>query len=185
MNGGERREKIVQLLTGSDKPITGKKLSETFGVSRQVIVQDIALLRAQEYDIISMSNGYVLETKKQHTRVFKVCHTDDRVEEEMNLIVDFGGSVEDVFIYHKIYGIVKAPMTVRSRKDVKDFLRDLSAGKSTLLSNVTSGYHYHTVAAPTEVMLDLIQKQLEEHGFLAKLQDYEPIDFWKEQGNNE
>ena len=104
---------------------------------------------------------------------------DEQVEEELSLIVDYGGVVEDVFIYHKVYGIVRADLQIRCRKDIEAFLQDLATGKSGLLKNVTSNYHYHTVSAPTEKLLDLIQQQLMEKGFLAKLQDYEPVNFWE------
>ena len=180
MKGKERREKILALLSKSSTAISGKELGNLLGVSRQVIVQDIALLRAEKYDIVSTNNGYILLNEKNVSRVFKVIHSDDQVEDELQLIVDYGGVVEDVFVYHKIYGTVRAEMNIHSRNDIANFLSDIKSGKSSLLKNVTSGYHYHTVSAPTEAILNLIQEKLNERGYLAKLQDYEPIDFWKE-----
>ena len=179
MKGNERRKKIIQMLSESEKPISGRELADALQVSRQVIVQDMALLRAQEHDITSTNLGYSLLKQEKVRRVFKVMHTDEQVGEELSLIIDYGGVVEDVFIYHKVYGIVRADLLIRCRKDIEAFLQDLAAGKSGLLKNVTSNYHYHTVSAPTEKLLDLIQQQLMEKGFLAKLQDYEPINFWE------
>ena len=179
MKGNERRKKIIQMLSESEKPISGRELADALQVSRQVIVQDMALLRAQEHDITSTNLGYSLLKQDKVRRVFKVMHTDEQVGEELSLIIDYGGVVEDVFIYHKVYGIVRADLMIRCRKDIEAFLQDLAAGKSGLLKNVTSNYHYHTVSAPTEKLLDLIQQQLMEKGFLAKLQDYEPINFWE------
>ena len=179
MKGNERRKKIIQMLSESEKPISGRELADALQVSRQVIVQDMALLRAQEHDITSTNLGYSLLKQDKVRRVFKVMHTDEQVGEELSLIIDYGGVVEDVFIYHKVYGIVGADLLIRCRKDIEAFLQDLAAGKSGLLKNVTSNYHYHTVSAPTEKLLDLIQQQLMEKGFLAKLQDYEPINFWE------
>ncbi|MCF0132841.1 MAG: transcription repressor NadR [Blautia sp.] len=182
MTGSERRNEILRILTESKTPVPARSLADTFQVSRQVIVQDMALLRAQKHRIDSTNRGYALEKevlKPSVNRVFKVMHTDDQVEEEMNLIVDYGGVVEDVFVYHKVYGILKAELNVRNRTDVAEFIKDLKSGKSGLLKNVTSNYHYHTVTAPTEKLLDLIQEQLLDKGFLAKLQDFEPVDFWK------
>ena len=98
------------------------------------------------------------------------------MEEELSLMVDCGGRVQDVFVYHKIYNIVKAPLNIRSRLDVRQFMDNLASGKSSLLKNVTSGYHYHTVTAESEEILDYIHDALEKRGFLAPLQDYEPID---------
>ncbi len=181
MKSKERRNKIVELLLSGNTAVTGKKLSELLGVSRQVIVQDIALLRAEGHEIMSTTSGYILERPhtERYSRVFKACHTDDQVEEELNLIVDYGGYVEDVFVSHKAYGTLSASMDIRSRRDVKEFVQNLADSKSTLLKNITSNYHYHTVSAPSEVILDLIQEKLQEKGFLAQLQDYEPVDFWK------
>ena len=174
MNGDVRRENIVARLTGASTPVSASRLAEEFGVSRQVIVQDVALLRASGYSIASLARGYVLETPRRTQRVFKVQHTDEETEQELNLIVDAGGVVEDVFVFHKHYGTVRAQLDIRSRYHVKQFLGNITEGKSSLLKNVTSGYHYHTVTADTEETLDLIRNSLEQHGFLAPLQDYEP-----------
>lgn len=185
MSGNDRRNKIIEMLSAKNEAISGKALAGIFGVSRQVIVQDIALLRAQDHDITSTNVGYMLLSKEKISRVFKVVHSDEEVEEELNLIVDFGGKVEDVFIYHKVYGTVRASLNIASRQDVQYFLRDLASGNSSLLKNVTSEYHYHTVSAPTEALLDLIQEHLQRKGFLAELKDYEPINFWEtESGEN-
>ncbi len=179
MNGEERRTKIINLLKQSEVPLSGTQLAGQVGVSRQVIVQDIALLRANAYAIVSTNQGYLLSDSFTASRVFKVIHTDEEVEEELSLIVDCGGRVENVFVSHKIYNIVKAPMNIRSRLDVKRFIDNLTSGKSSLLKNVTSGYHYHTVTAESEELLDYIHDALKERGFLAPLQDYEPVDFQK------
>ena len=181
MSGEERREKIVQILVQSEVPVSGLALAEKMAVSRQVIVQDMALLRANGYSIFSTNRGYLLEgEKKEAIRVFKVIHSDDEVETELNAIVDMGGRIEDVFVYHKVYGVIKAHMGIKSRRDVTEYRKELASGKSSLLKNVTSGYHYHTITAECEPILDLIQEKLQELGFLAKLQDYEPVDFWND-----
>ena len=178
MSGQERREQIVQLLSTRDKALSGSYLASELDVSRQVIVQDIALLRANGMNILSTNRGYVLYQPKECSRVFKEHHSDAETEEELFLIVDCGGTVKDVFVYHRVYGTVRAEMNIRSRRDVSRFLEDIRSGKSSLLKNITSGYHYHTVTAASEEVLDQIQEMLQEKGFLAKLQDYEPVDFW-------
>lgn len=179
MSGKERRDNIIQMLSKSKEPISGKELAKVFDVSRQVIVQDIALLRAQDRKITSTNQGYILLEEEKISRVFKVVHSDTEVEEELNIIIDYGGKVDDVFVYHKIYGTVRADLNIASRNDIKEFLEDLKTGSSTLLKNITSDYHYHTVSAPSEKLLDLIQEGLQKRGFLAELKDYEPINFWK------
>ena len=83
MNGKERRNKIVRVLLDSEVPISGKELAGILDVSRQVIVQDMALLRAQDYKIISTNQGYLLSGEKKASRVFKVFHSDSEVEEEL------------------------------------------------------------------------------------------------------
>ncbi len=179
LRGTERREQILKILNSSGKPIAGTDLAKELGVSRQVIVQDMALIRANGIDVISTNRGYVLQEEKEVSRVFKVIHTDEQVEEELNLFVDLGAKVEDVFVYHKVYGVVRAVMNIRSRKDVRKYMEDISSGKSTNLKNLTSNYHYHTITAEDTQTLDMIQRELSERGFLAKLQDYEPVNFWE------
>lgn len=179
MNGETRRNEILSRLSQEKVPISASAFAEMFGVSRQVIVQDIALLRATGSPIISLARGYVLEKSTSFSRVFKVNHADEDVENELNLIVDAGGTVEDVFVYHKVYGTVRAPMGIKNRLQVKSFLENIASGKSSLLKNVTSGYHYHTVSADGDETLDVIEKHLKESGFLAPLQKYEPNEITK------
>lgn len=181
MNGMERREEILNILKNSKKPVPGVELAKILNVSRQVIVQDMALMRANGAEILSTNRGYVVSEEHSCSRVFKVIHTEEQVEEELNLYVDFGGKVEDVFVYHKVYGVIRADMNIKSRMDVKRYLQDISSGKSTQLMKLTSNYHYHTISAESEEILDLIQEELEKRKFLAKLQDYEPVDFGKKE----
>ena len=178
MNGEQRREKIIDILNSSSKPVSGVALASMLNVSRQVIVQDIALIRASDNEISSTNRGYVIRKKNEHTRICKVVHTEADVEAELNSIVDMGGWVKDVFVYHKVYGVIKADLNLHSRRDIKDYMAEIGNGKSNLLMNVTSGYHYHTVIAPDEDTLDIIQEKLDKLGFLARLQEYEPVDFW-------
>ena len=109
--------------------------------------------------------------------MFKSLHSDEETAEELTICVDLGGCVEDVFVYHRAYGVIRADLNINSRLDVQKFLEGVSSGKSSLLKNTTSGYHYHTVTAPSEEILDLIQEALMRRGFLAPLTDYEPVRF--------
>lgn len=180
LSGEERRKKILKILNQSPAPVAGTDLAKELGVSRQIIVQDMALIRANGVDVMATNRGYVIQEAKEASRVFKVIHTDEQVEEELNLFVDLGGKVEDVFVYHKVYGVIKVPMNIKSRRDVRKYMEGISSGKSTNLMKLTSNYHYHTIIAEDEQILDLIQEELQQKGFLAKLQDYEPVDFWSE-----
>ena len=67
-----------------------------------------------------------------------------------------------------VYGVVRTDMNIRTRRDVKKFLEGLSTGSSSLLKNVTGGYHYHTIEAESEEILDDIQNELAEKGFLMQ-----------------
>ena len=123
---------------------------------------------------------YVIITDAVHSmveRVLKMQHTDADIEKELNTIVDLGGYVKDIFVYHKAYHIVRAPLNIASRLDVKKYLDNLKCGKSISLMTVTSGYHYHTICAETDERLDEIQEALSKLGYLAKLQEYEPVEF--------
>ena len=181
MSGEERRGKIIQALKNSDKAVSATTLAKEFDVSRQVIVQDVALLRANGKNIFSTNRGYLIQEDEETTRVFKVQHEDDEVEKELTTIVDLGGTVEDVFVYHKVYGVLRAEMNIKSRMDIRNYMEEIRSGKSSLLKNVTSGYHYHTVRAERVEILEELQKK----GLLAKLQDYEPVDFWGQNNYNE
>ena len=154
MNGEKRRQEILNFIKQSPEPVSGTKLASVFQVSRQVIVQDIALLRAQNQDIISTHKGYV-------------CHTDKEIQKELNLIVDCGGKIADVFIHHEIYGCLRAELSLDSRKKIREFVNGIESGKSSPLKNITSGYHYHTVFADSENILDDIEEELAQNGFLA------------------
>lgn len=167
MTGSDRREKIIRQIEQSKVPVSGKKLAELYEVSRQVIVQDIALIRAAGYEILSTNRGYVLHTEKTVRRVFKVKHTDEQLEEELYAIVDLGGCVENVMVNHRVYGHMEAELKISSRRKAAEFIEDIKSGKSSPLKNITSDYHYHSVRADSEEILDLIERALEEKGFLV------------------
>lgn len=123
----------------SSKPLSGGALGSATGVSRQVVVQDIALLRTEGHEITATARGYVLDEPKQTVRVFKTCHTDEQTEDELTTIVDLGGCVVDVMVNHRVYGKVTAPLNIRNRRDVQKFMNEMRTGSSTPLKNVTSG----------------------------------------------
>ena len=167
MTGTERRNQIVERIKKNDVPVSGTMLAKEFEVSRQVIVQDIALIRAAGYDIISTHRGYLLNEPISVNRVFKVQHTDEQTEEELYSIVDLGGTVANVIVNHKVYGQMEAELNINSRKKAKYFIDDIKSGKSSPLKNITSNYHYHKVVADSEETLDMIEETLQEKGFLV------------------
>ena len=163
----ERRKAIVNLLSASKEPISGGELSKQFNVSRQIIVQDITVLKGLGYEIFSTHHGYVLQKSPLVERVFKLKHTTEQTEDELNSIVDLGGTVVDVFVWHKVYGKISATLNIFSRLHVKQFLEGVRTGKSTELMNITGGYHYHTVRADSEAVLDKIGETLQQKNYIA------------------
>ncbi len=168
MVGEVRREEILKYISNSSVPVSGTALAKMFCVSRQVIVQDIALLRAKNYDILSTNRGYIIHQPKRVERIFWVCHEGDQIEEELNRIVDLGGTVVDVFVYHQIYGELRAQLNISSRRQVQQFVEDIRSGKSQPLTNLTSGHHCHTICAESEEVLNLIQESLIQMGIFEK-----------------
>lgn len=167
MNARERRKAIVNLLLSSSETISGGKMSEEFGVSRQIIVQDITVLKGMGYDILSTHTGYIIQKSPLKERVFKLHHTTEQTEDELNAIVNLGGTVVDVFVWHKVYGKMIAPLNIFSPLQVKQFIEGVRTGKSTELMNITGGYHYHTVRAESEEILNKIGTVLNEKGYIA------------------
>ncbi len=167
MKAQERRKSIINLLLSEDRPIPGGELSEKCGVSRQIIVQDISVLKGQGFDILSTHNGYIIQKSPLKERVFKLKHTTDETEDELSTIVDLGGTVVDVFVWHKVYGKMVAPLNIFSTLQIKQFIEGVRSGKSTELMNITGGYHYHTVRAEKEEILDRIEAALDSKGFIA------------------
>lgn len=170
MTGEERRADILSRIRQSSRPVAARALAEIYGVSRQVIVQDMALIRASGHEILSTNRGYLLQERRKISRIFKVRHSDEQLEEELCAVVDLGGCVENVIVHHKVYGRLEAHLGVDSRRKVRDFLEDLRSGKSSPLKNITSDYHYHEISADSVETLELIEDLLREKGFLVKME---------------
>lgn len=168
MTGAMRREEIINTIKSSQIPVSGKALAAKFDVSRQVIVQDIALIRASGYEILSTNKGYVLNEPHTVSRVFKVNHTDEEVEDELCAIVDLGGEIVNVMVNHRVYGRMEAPLHITSRRKVREFMEDIRSGKSSPLKNITSNYHYHVIEADSEETLDMIEEMLREKKYLVE-----------------
>ena len=170
MNGEQRRAKLLQILREQGTPLSGTALAKTFGVSRQVIVQDIALMRAENHDIMSTNKGYLYRTEEARDhcpkRVFYVKHTTDQVLEEFLTITELGGRVLDVAVEHEIYGQIRVDLLIESPQDAREFSDKLLSCRDNPLKVLTDDCHYHTVTAPSEKLLDLIEGELKEKGYL-------------------
>ena len=167
MNARERRRAIMDVLEVAKEPVSGSALAREVGVSRQIVVQDIALLRADGHDVVATNRGYVLQEAPSSpavpTRLVKVRHSVEQAGDELTSIVDAGG----------VYGKITADLDIRNRRDVERYLHDIESGKSFPLLTVTSGYHFHRIAAEDEQTLDEIEAMLKEKGYLADLMPYE------------
>lgn len=173
MDGKARRIQILEKIKESSKPVSASKLAALYGVSRQVVVQDIALIRAAGHEIISTNRGYILNEPSGLSRIFKVSHTEEQMEDELTTIVDLGGKIKDVVVNHRVYGRMEAALNISSRRNITEFMNDIKAGKSSPLMKVTSNYHYHTVEADTRETLDLIESALKEKGYLVDRKEME------------
>lgn len=161
MNGKLRREKILEILKKESEPISGSALAAITGVSRQVVVQDITLLRT-EYPILATAKGYLMYpmAEQKARRTFCVKHTAEQTREELCAIVDLGGKVLDVMVEHDVYGEIRADLMFSRRKEVEEFCEKLEMSRSGPLNSISEGVHYHTVEAESEDILDEIGEKL-------------------------
>lgn len=170
MNSRERRISIVKLLEGATGPCTGTELSELFGVTRQVIVSDIAILRAAGEQIIATPQGYVTASNSQQTAghrlvvVSKHSADYDEIRDELYTIVDLGGMVLDVTVEHPLYGQITAMLNVASRLDADGFIDNMRRSKAEPLLVLTEGVHLHTIIAKDADACKAIRAALEGRG---------------------
>lgn len=170
MKGEERRNKILQKLKNTQRPIKGGELSEEYCVSRQVIVQDIALLRAEGSEIIATPQGYILLGPNNGSvkRVIAVKHNEKELEDELKTIINMGGKVLDVTIEHKIYGELTGKLQLKSLFDVEEFMKKIANEGAMPLSQLTQGVHIHTIEAESNEIMVRIINALKQKGYLIK-----------------
>ena len=170
MTTEERREEVLQRLQEAAGPLSGTKLARQLGVSRQIIVGDISILRASGKQVYATPRGYVLPKERTEASelVTLVCkHSAEDMERELNAIVDNGGEVLDVLVEHSVYGPIRADLLLTSRRDVRAFLSKMAKCKANPLLVVTGGVHMHTVRVPDEGALQAIRQELAEAGILC------------------
>jgi transcriptional regulator of NAD metabolism len=170
--GEERRELLLEWLQSEEKPLTGGELANRTNVSRQVIVQDISLLKAKNEPILATSQGYVYlkapgENKKKE-RIIVSNHAPIQTKEELYIIVDHGVTVKDVKIEHPVYGDLTASVMVSTRTEVDDFIRKIKQTKAAYLSQLTDGTHLHTLEADSEEKLDAAYHALKLAGMVVE-----------------
>lgn len=175
MSPSERRNELLNKLQNSQSPITGSDLAALFEVSRQVIVQDIALLRAEGHEILATSKGYIISAADNNNMVQQIIacqHGVDSqdVHKELETIIKYGGRIADVVVEHPMYGELKGRLVIQSQSDLADFMEAYRKKEVKPLSTLTDGVHLHTIEALNEEVLTLIKTKLKEKGYL--LEDY-------------
>lgn len=163
----DRKEIIIKEIQKSERPLSASKLASLCGVSRQIIVGDVALLRASGVHIIATPRGYVLdesENKKRYTIAVKHSHED--MADELYTIIDNGGYIEDVIVEHPIYGQLTGKLHLSSRYDVDQFIQKTNHEKAKPLSQLTNGLHLHTVQCANEDVYQRIMNALYDKGYL-------------------
>ena len=167
----QRREELLNLLKTSSAALNGQSLAEHFHVTRQIIVQDIALLRADGAPILSTNRGYLYKDRQENDAVhqlFKVQHGAEDMEAELLAIVDNGGRVQTILIEHPVYGEIQTYLKLTCRRDVQHFLEQVENSDFRPLSELTDGIHYHLVEAETQQDLHYIEEALDQLGYLVK-----------------
>lgn len=165
----DRKEKIIEEIKKSDKPISASTLAKKLGVSRQIIVGDVALIRASGTNIIATPRGYILDSKQQNqTYTIAVNHSQEQMTDELYTIVDLGGCAIDVIVDHPVYGQLTGKLHLSSRYDVDQFIKKVNNNQAKPLSQLTDGLHLHTIQCPNEDTYQRIVSALDEKGYLFK-----------------
>lgn len=161
MDSEGRRKKLAERLKGAEGPVSAAVLAREFSVSRQIIVGDVALLRAGGLDITATPRGYLLPRSPAGVVCTFACrHRADQMEEELNAIVDQGCTVLDVIVEHPIYGQLTGPLRLSSRYDVAQFVARCAEEEAAPLSQLTEGVHLHTVLCPDRRAADRVREAL-------------------------
>lgn len=167
MSSTERRQLIENRLREAHSPVSATALAGEFHVSRQVIVGDVALLRAAGLGVQATPRGYVLGGQERGVTAVLACvHCAADMGRELTAIVDNGGEVVDVIVEHAVYGQLTGQLHLRSRHDVEQFLR--RAEHAAPLSALTDGIHLHTVRCPDRETLERVTAVLRQEGFLLE-----------------
>ncbi|MFD3155341.1 transcription repressor NadR [Haloimpatiens sp. FM7330] len=168
MNSEERRRSIEQLLTNSNGPHKGHELAQKYGVTRQVIVKDIAILRAAGKKIVATPEGYMMINKVYGTvkKVLAFNHNKEDIKEELEIIIKYGGKVEDVIVEHPVYGEIRGILMIKNLYDIENFMKNLKEQNAKPLSILTGGVHLHTIQTEDEANMNKIMGELKKKNFL-------------------
>lgn len=168
MTAAERRQAILTALQEANLPLSATFLAGKLSVSRQIIVGDVALLRAAGESVIATPRGYVLGGAAGGRYTIACCHASEDMQRELELMVDHGCTVEDVVVEHSVYGQLAGRLDLSSRYDVDEFIRKVSASDAKPLAALTGGIHLHTLRCPSEDAYHSLLNALRREGFLLE-----------------
>lgn len=168
MTASKRRESIVELLLMEKAPIKGVDLATKFNVTRQIIVKDIAILRAKGNNIIATPDGYMFndDNGSRVRSIIAVNHDKDEMIKELEIVIKYGGIIEDVIVEHPIYGEIKGLLMIKNLNDLNRFKKSFDLSESTPLSSLTNGVHLHTISVDTKENMEFIKNELKENGLI-------------------
>lgn len=169
MNTDTRRQKILQLLSNATGAISASTLANKYKVSRQIIVGDIAILRAEGHDVTATPKGYILHNNDNNAFGYlgtvACSHNETEMQDELYTIVDFGATVLDVTVEHSVYGQISGKLELSSRYDVDVFIDKIKNSDTKPLSDLTGGIHIHKIGAPNQDVFDRTVSALRKKGF--------------------
>ena len=170
MDSVQRRQEIIKVLEENEMPVSAGALASRFGVTRQIIVSDIALLRANGHDITATNRGYTLRDEAPSGNYITVVvrHTPEQTLDEFYAVVDNGGVVVNVIVDHPLYGQISADLNIASRYDAMEFVERARTIGASQLCELTDGVHVHTIKIPDEQAGVRIAKALKQAGILEE-----------------
>lgn len=168
MNSNERRDTIKSYLKDSEEPLKGEVLANKLGVTRQIIVKDIAILRAEGIKIIATPKGYIISKEKKGNikKILALKHKPEEIKDELETVIKFGGVVEDVIIEHKLYGEIRGMLMIRNLYDIENFMSKIDEYSAEPLLILTGGVHLHTISVEDEEVLKKIINELKNKKYL-------------------
>jgi transcriptional regulator of NAD metabolism len=168
MNSIERRECMIKLLSQSNEPLKGSVIAKKYSVTRQVIVKDVAILRAKGENIIATPDGYIINKNKNKVKaIIAVNHTQEEMFDELSIVIKYGGVIEDVIVEHPLYGEIKGMLMIKNYNELSKFVQKYEDQKAKLLSALTNGVHLHTIAADSKDDINLIILELRKRNFIV------------------
>jgi len=168
MNSIDRRENIIKLLLESNEPIKGSVIAKKYSVTRQVIVKDIAILRAKGKNIIATPDGYMINKNENKVKaIIAVTHNEEEMFNEMSIVIKYGGTIEDVIVEHPLYGQMAGMLMIKNYNELNKFVEKYQEQRARLLSVLTNGVHLHTISAENEHDINLIISELKKRNFIV------------------